>query len=110
MYTDKKEILDDVKQIVLTGNHQEISSLENELEKMSHIESAEVYFSVRLLCFSLVAVCVSDVCLFLDYDFINMLMRRVDSLEPEESVVQQDQGGSKAKMDLLVGSNFRIVP
>ena len=47
LYTDKKEILDDVKQIVLTGNHQEISSLENELEKMSHIESAEIYFSVN---------------------------------------------------------------
>ena len=47
LYTDQKEILDDVKQIILTGNHQEISSLENELEKMSHIESAEVYFSVN---------------------------------------------------------------
>lgn len=47
LYTDQKEILDDVKQIILTGNHQEISSLENELENMSHIESAEVYFSVN---------------------------------------------------------------
>ena len=47
LYTDKKEILDYVKQIVLSSNHQEISSLENELEKMSHIESAEVYFSVN---------------------------------------------------------------
>lgn len=47
LYTDQNKILDDVKQIVLTGNHQEISSLENELEKMSHIESAEIYFSVN---------------------------------------------------------------
>ena len=47
LYTDKNKILDDVKQIVLTGNHSEISSLENELEKMSHIESAEIYFSVN---------------------------------------------------------------
>lgn len=47
LYTDKNKILDDVKQIVLTGNHREISSLENELEKMSHIESAEIYFSVN---------------------------------------------------------------
>ena len=47
MYTDKNKILDDVKQIVLTGNHREISSLENELEKMSHVESAEIYFSVN---------------------------------------------------------------
>ena len=47
LYTDKNKILDDVKQIVLTGNHHEISSLENELEKMSHIESAEIYFSVN---------------------------------------------------------------
>ena len=47
LYTDKNKILDDVKQILLTGNHREISSLENELEKMSHIESAEIYFSVN---------------------------------------------------------------
>ena len=47
LYTDKNKILDDVKQIVLTGNHREISSLENELEKMSYIESAEIYFSVN---------------------------------------------------------------
>ena len=47
LYTDKNKILDDVKQIVLTGNHREISSLESELEKMSHIESAEIYFSVN---------------------------------------------------------------
>ena len=47
LYTDKNKILDDVKQIVLTGNHREISSLENELEKMSHVESAEIYFSVN---------------------------------------------------------------
>ena len=47
LYTDKNKILDDVKQIVLTGDHREISSLENELEKMSHIESAEIYFSVN---------------------------------------------------------------
>tara|TARA_B100001057_G_scaffold62117_1_gene55472 strand:- start:42128 stop:42844 length:717 start_codon:yes stop_codon:yes gene_type:complete len=47
LYTDQNKILDDVKQIVLTGNHREISSLENELEKMSHIESAEIYFSVN---------------------------------------------------------------
>ena len=47
LYTDKNKILDDVKQIVLTGNHSEISSLENELEKMSYIESAEIYFSVN---------------------------------------------------------------
>ena len=31
----------------MTGNHREISSLENELEKMSYIESAEIYFSVN---------------------------------------------------------------
>ena len=47
LYTDQNKILDDVKQIVLTGNHHEISSLENELENMSHIESAEIYFSVN---------------------------------------------------------------
>ena len=47
LYTDKNKILDDVKQVILTNNHQEISSLENELEKMSHIESAEIYFSVN---------------------------------------------------------------
>ncbi|MDC3154213.1 hypothetical protein OA956_04020 [Bacteroidota bacterium] len=47
LYTDHNKILDYVKQIVFTGNHQEISSLENELEKMSHIESAEIYFSVN---------------------------------------------------------------
>ena len=47
LYTDKNKILDDVKQILLTGNHREISSLENELEKMSYIESAEIYFSVN---------------------------------------------------------------
>jgi len=47
LYTDQNKILDDVKQIVLSGNHYEISSLENELEKMSHIESAEIYFSVN---------------------------------------------------------------
>ena len=47
LYTDQNKILDDVKQIVFTANHQEISSLENELEKMSHIESAEIYFSVN---------------------------------------------------------------
>ena len=47
LYTDQNKILDDVKQIVLSGNHHEISSLENELEKMSHIESAEIYFSVN---------------------------------------------------------------
>ena len=47
LYTDKNKILDDVKQIVKTGNHREISSLENELEKMSHVESAEIYFSVN---------------------------------------------------------------
>ena len=47
LYTDKNKILDDVKQILLTGNHREISSLENELEKMSHVESAEIYFSVN---------------------------------------------------------------
>ena len=47
LYTDQNKILDDVKQVVLSGNHHEISSLENELEKMSHIESAEVYFSVN---------------------------------------------------------------
>ena len=42
LYTDQNKILDDVKQVVLSGNHHEISSLENELEKMSHIESAEI--------------------------------------------------------------------
>ena len=47
LYTDQNKILDDVKQVVLSGNHYEISSLENELEKMSHIESAEIYFSVN---------------------------------------------------------------
>ncbi|MDC3070773.1 hypothetical protein OA405_00150 [Bacteroidota bacterium] len=47
LYTDHNKILDYVKQIVYSGNHQEISSLENELEKMSHIESAEIYFSVN---------------------------------------------------------------
>ena len=47
LYTDQNKILDDVKQVVLSGNHHEISSLENELEKMSHIESAEIYFSVN---------------------------------------------------------------
>ncbi|MDC3130407.1 hypothetical protein OA870_04155 [Bacteroidota bacterium] len=47
LYTDHNKILDYVKQIVFTRNHQEISSLENELEKMSHIESAEIYFSVN---------------------------------------------------------------
>lgn len=47
LYTDKNKILDDVKQIVLTGNHREISSLENELEKISHIENAEIYFNVN---------------------------------------------------------------
>ena len=47
LYTDKNKILDDVKQILLTGNHLEINSLENELEKMSYIESAEIYFSVN---------------------------------------------------------------
>ena len=47
LYTDKKKILENVKQIILTGNHQEISSLENELENMSHIESAEIYFNVN---------------------------------------------------------------
>ena len=47
LYTDQNKILDDVKQVVLSGNHHEISSLENELEKMSHIENAEIYFSVN---------------------------------------------------------------
>ena len=47
LYTDQIKILDDVKQVVLSGNHHAISSLENELEKMSHIESAEIYFSVN---------------------------------------------------------------
>ena len=47
LYTDKKKILENVKQIILTGNHLEISSLENELENMSHIESAEIYFNVN---------------------------------------------------------------
>ena len=29
LYTDQNKILDDVKQVVLSGNHHEISSLEN---------------------------------------------------------------------------------
>jgi len=47
LYTDQKKILDDVKQIILNGNHNEISSLENKLEDMNHIESAEIFFSVN---------------------------------------------------------------
>ena len=47
LYTDKKKILEKVIKTIKNGNQKEVTLIEKELENISQIENAEIYFNVN---------------------------------------------------------------